>query len=211
MANCLIITSYLENSSKFKINKNDYDYIICADGGYEIALKLDLTPNLIIGDFDSGNPPKNSNIFIITLPKEKDLTDTEACIKKAIDLDFNDITILGGIGGRLDHTLGNISLLKKYYSPNISMTILNYQNYVFLLKNKAVTIKKNNYKYLSIISQSDISEGIYLKGFKYPLNNYTLTNETTLGISNEIISEKALIKVTNGALLVVLSNDIDKV
>lgn len=209
MASCLIITSYLEDLEKYKIDDINYDYIICADGGYKIACKLNITPNLIIGDFDSSMPPSDSNIFIITLPKEKDVTDTEACLKKAIDIGFNNITILGGIGGRLDHTLANLALLNKYSNPNLSITILTYQNYVFLLDNSSATIRKNNYKYLSIISQSDISEEIFIKGVKYPLSHAILNNATTLGISNEITHDKAIIRVDNGKLLVILSKDVD--
>ncbi|MDD4377307.1 MAG: thiamine diphosphokinase [Eubacteriales bacterium] len=210
MANCLIFTSYLEYPERISLQKKYFDYIICADGGYIIAEQLGFKPNLIIGDFDSSNPPRIADAFVVTLSKEKDITDTEAAVKKACEMGFTDITILGGTGGRLDHTLGNIGLLDKYNSPGRSISLLSYQNYVFLIENTTISIRKNDFKYLSVISHSNISTGVFIRGVKYPLSHADLTNSTTLGISNEITDEKAIIKVTNGKLLVILSKDIDK-
>lgn len=210
MSKCLIITSYLEKKNSNFFDKSYFDYIICADGGQYVAEALNIMPNLIIGDFDSSKRPSITDAFIVSLPKEKDLTDTDAAIWKAIEMGFRDITILGGLGGRIDHTLGNIALLDKYSKRHCNISIMDSQNYMFLIENTTITVKKNSYKFLSLISFSEKSTGVYIRGVQYPLTNATLTNSMTLGISNEIVENEARIKVENGKVLIIFSKDVDK-
>ena len=153
------------------------------------------------------NYKKASDIKIITLNPEKDYTDTHMALKLAIDLNSNDITIVGAIGTRLDHTLANINILKEPLEKNIKTRIIDENNQIFLI-NRSVKIKKDdNYKYLSIIPLTTTVEGITLKGFKYLLNNYILNLGQSIGVSNEQQKEEATIELKKGILIVIFSKD----
>ena len=94
MKKALIFTSFVQNLSRIHIDSNEFDLVICADGGLEIAKKLGISPDIPIGDYDSMQLPQNQKI--IKLPMEKNMTDSEAAIDFAISDGFNDITVIGG-------------------------------------------------------------------------------------------------------------------
>lgn len=182
----LIFTGYIPNINKIKINQEKYDFVIAADKGYEYALQIDVCPDLIIGDFDTAHFPTCTftHSKLITLPAEKDMTDTEAALDIAATKHPSSITILGGLGGRFDHTMGNIALLSKYDLP---ITIKDEKNSVTLLRPGKYFVAKTEYKYLSLVPYSPAVSGLSVRGVKYPLEDAELTHNNTLGISNEII------------------------
>ena len=100
MNKCLIITSLVEGVKRLSVSKADYDCVICADGGLLVANKLKITPDLLIGDYDSMAMPENTDL--IKLPMEKNMTDSEAAIDMAVSKGYDDITVLGGLGGRFE-------------------------------------------------------------------------------------------------------------
>lgn len=211
---CLIILSYIQNCSSDFVESmvEDASYIIAADGGQDHAQKYGLSPNLVIGDFDSTSE-KDFRIFdceYITYPCEKDLTDTEACVEKAIELGFKDVVVLGGIGGRLDHTLGNIGILSEFYERLDSLVFADEMNEMSLFINTTVHVPKNNYTYFALVSLDEYASGISIKGAKYNLDNYTLPRGTTLGISNEVVDDYATVSVTDGKVLLIRSTDFTK-
>lgn len=208
MSKALVITAYLNGSCNQLLSKLNYDTVICADGGLEVAERLNLQPDILIGDYDSMPLPKNRNV--IRLPMEKDMTDSEAAIDLAFSKGFDDVLVIGGLGGRFDHTMGNIGILAKYCKEPVTLAFADEQNYIFMVSPGRITIPKNNYKYLGIISYSPITSGLTIKGVKYPLNNFKLKNNTSLGVSNEIIDKNAEIEFNSGQLLIVLSNDLAK-
>lgn len=206
MGKTLIITSHIEHLELLTLNPDSFRHIICADGGHVIAKKLGLSADYFIGDYDSSPAPSAPDI--VMLPMEKDMTDSEAAIDYAVSMGFDDITLLGGLGGRFDHTMGNIGLLAKYCGKLSHLAVCDGQNYVFMVKPGRVHIPKNEYKYLGIISYGGTAHGVTLKGVKYPLKDYNLPNDTTLGVSNEIIDEEAEISFDEGKLLIILTKDI---
>lgn len=216
--NILIFTGYIPNIEKIKINSKKFDFVISADKGYEYAFKLGISPDLIIGDFDTASLPApiDAHTKVITLPAEKDMTDTEAALDIAATKQPASITLLGGLGGRFDHTMGNISLLYKYDLP---ITIKDEKNSVKLLRPGKYFVEKDEYKYISLVPFSASVSGLSISGTKYTLENATLTHGNTLGISNEILdiyqddklsgesSPICEISFKNGGLLVCQSND----
>lgn len=195
------------------ILKEKYDYIIAVDKGIEALHELNIKPNYIVGDFDSVNKKiidiyRNENIPIQEHNPEKDYTDTELGIKLAISLKATKISIVGGIGTRLDHTLANIHILKHCLDNNIACEILDTHNKVYLI-NCNVQIEKSKAfgKYISLIPLTTEVSGITLRGFKYPLKDYTLTIGRSLGISNEIEDEYADIVLKEGILIVIETKD----
>lgn len=201
----LIFTSHIDGFENIIINKSDYDAFICADGGHIFASALNIAADYYIGDYDSSSKPDNSHCIV--LPCEKDVTDSEAAIDLAIEKGFNNITVLGGLGGRFDHTMGNIGLLSKYSDKAEHVAFVDGNNYVFMLLPGIHKIPKNKYKYMGLISYGDTVRNLTLRGTKYTLENHNLNNSTTLGVSNEITSDKSVISFTSGKLLVILSND----
>ena len=196
---------------KNEILKNNYKNIIAVDKGLEMLDECNIKPNYIIGDFDSLNENilekyiNDTSIEITKLNPEKDYTDTHMALKLAIELESKEITILGAIGSRIDHTLANIHILKETLEKEIKCNILNENNNITLI-NKT-TIIENKYPYISLIPLTTTAEGVTLKGFKYSLNNTTMKIGESIGVSNEQIEEKATIELKNGILIVIQSKD----
>lgn len=204
----LVITAYISKSEYIEL-ENDFDMVICADGGYERAKELEIAADYIIGDYDSASsPPSSEDGNTIFLPTEKDMTDTEAALTLAIEKGATDITIAGGLGGRFDHTMGNIGILAGYNSEKIKVSIMDGQNHVAMLNPGSHTIKKGIYKYVGIISYGETARGVTLTGFKYPLRGFDLKNNTSLGVSNEITGKQGTIEFEEGRLLVIRSRDL---
>lgn len=136
------------------LQKNRFEKIIAADKGLEILNKININPDYIIGDFDSVKKEileQYKNTPITYLKPEKDFTDTHMALKLAIEKDAKQITIVGAIGTRLDHTIANIHILKEALEKNIKMQIIDENNKIALI-NKNTKIKKDNkYKYISLI------------------------------------------------------------
>lgn len=213
MVKTIIITggNINEEFIKNEILKNNYKNIIAVDKGLEILYKCEIKPNYIIGDFDSLN--ENilkkyvgiEDIKIIKLNPEKDYTDTHMALKLAIELESTQITILGAIGTRIDHTLANIHILKEPLEKNIKCNILNENNNITLINNNTVILKE--YPYISLVPLTTSVEGVTLKGFKYPLNNAKMQIGESIGVSNEQIEDEATIELKSGILIVIQSTD----
>lgn len=198
---------------KSLIEDINIEYVICADGGLEKAEKLNLKPNLILGDFDSVSynvleKYKKLNIETITFPIEKDYTDMELAIEYACNKGFKDVVLIGASGTRLDHTIANILLLEKYSLLEINIEIIDNNNYISIISNNA-HIKIHNKKgyFVSLVPVTETIEGLTLEGFKYPLNNVNVKRGSTLCISNEIIEDIGVVKLIKGSAFVFISKD----
>lgn len=207
MYKCYIITAYIIGNLSSLLDNKKGDYIICADGGYALAAKEKIVPNLVIGDFDSYKGTLPAEIKTIILPKEKDETDTLACVKYAITLGFKEIVILGGTGGRLDHTIANIQCLYYGAKNGISIVLRDEKNIVSVHLPSSFRVEKYQDYKLSLFAFSQICEGVTIRGLKYPLSDYTLDESFPLGVSNEFIDDFADISFKKGVLLLILSRD----
>jgi thiamine pyrophosphokinase len=189
------------------------DLCIAADIGAENAKLLGDTPDLIVGDFDSAKLDALKNDFpkaeITVVPAEKDFTDSELAIETAIKKGATEIVIIGGLDGRLDHTLTNIALLEDLTKSGIYVTMTNGKNRIRYIENTSTLIPRSYFKYLSLIPRTDKVKGVTILGCKYPLEKATLTKSTQgLTVSNEISQNCAFIAVKKGGLLIIESSDI---
>lgn len=190
-----------------------FDNIIASDKGLEMLDKQGITPNYIIGDFDSIDKRildkyiNNKNIEIRRLNPEKDYTDTHMALKLAIEIKSIEVIILGGIGTRIDHMLANIHILKETLEKGIGCKIVDSRNEIQLINKKTILKLNKNYKYISLIPLTTKAEGITLKGFKYPLSNATLEIGHSIGVSNEQASDNAIIDLKAGILILIKSKD----
>lgn len=207
MKKCAIITSYIEGNLSDLIDGYEADCILCADGGYNYAKAAGITPDYLIGDFDSLDGQLPSGIETITYPAEKDDTDTGLCLQAALDMGCSDILIIGGLGGRFDHSVANIQIMAGHVQEAERIAIKDKKNYCTILHNGRLELTKKNGQHVSILSLSDTSSGVSVSGLKYPLSNYTLKRTFPLGVSNEYEEDTAVICVKNGTLLIILSED----
>lgn len=207
---CLILLSYMECVTPDMAQElaEAADYIIAADGGQNRAREFGLQPDCVIGDFDSTTLDEDFDCIYITYPAEKDLTDTEAALTHALEKGCRNVILLGGMGGRLDHTMGNIGLLDKYYSSFDHMEFIDGKNRMELLKDSGRTLKRDaRYKYFGLVSLNAEASGIDIRGAKYELTGASLERASTLGVSNEFKEDTVEICVQEGILLIVRSAD----
>lgn len=189
------------------------DLCIAADIGADNAKKLGDTPDIIVGDFDSAKLDFLKKDFpkaeITVVPSEKDFTDSELAIETALKKGADEIVIIGGLDGRLDHTLTNLSLLEALAKSGIYVTMTSGKNRVRYIESTSTLIPRSYFKYLSLIPRTDKVKGVTVMGCKYPLEKATLTKSAQgLTVSNEITENCAFISVKKGGLLIIESSDI---
>lgn len=196
------------------LEKEQPELMIAADSGMEFFYRNGIKPDVIVGDFDSVKPEaltyfkEQPDIELRELNPIKDDTDTEFAIRLAIERGAERITILGGTGSRLDHVLGNIELLGIGLEKRVSIELLDAHNRIRMI-DKGITLLKGEQfgTYVSLIPYTSQVEGLSLRGFRYPLTDYCLKGFCSLGVSNEIAEEEAVITFDKGILLVIESRD----
>ncbi|MBR4721160.1 MAG: thiamine diphosphokinase [Clostridia bacterium] len=185
-------------------NIENADFVIVCDKGYEYAKMSGITPDLIVGDFDSFSGELPKEITTVTLPCEKDETDTMAAVKYAVDSGFSEIQLFCALGGRLDHLLGNLQTAAYAAKSGVFVKIADRENESYVFSNSKISIPKKDGFSLSLISLTDKCENVSILGGKYTLDNAVLTNASTLGISNEWVND-ITVSVGDGVLAVVIS------
>ena len=182
------------------------DLCIAADSGYRNALALGVTPTLLLGDFDSlGECEIPKEIECVKVPAEKDFTDTQLAIDTAVQKGATELVIIGGLDGRLDHTLSNLAILEDLNQRKIPAVITDGKNRVRYIHSTSTLIAKSGFRYLSLLTLSEKAKGVSIEGCKYPLKNATLNRNFQYAVSNEITGNCALISVRKGGIYIVES------
>lgn len=181
------------------------DIIICADKGLNHAKSLKISPDIVVGDFDSYKDelPENAEIFY-SIP-EKDDTDTMLAVKTALERRAEKIIIHGALGGRFDHAFANIQTLLYIYKHGCIAEISDCDNVITVCGEGEHFFEVWDDWYFSVFALTEKLEIERMNGVKYPLENYCMKNSFPLGVSNEIIESKALLKIRSGTALVVRS------
>lgn len=178
------------------------DFYICCDSGLKHREGLGIIPDLIVGDFDSYEKP-HEETETIALPCEKDDTDTVFAVKEALARGFQQFLLVGVIGGRLDHTLGNVSLLLMLNSQGKDAMAVDDYSEMEVVSNSPVQID-GQYAFFSLLNISGTAQGVNIKNAKYPLHDAEITCEYQYGISNEVLPGRtAEVSVRNGRLLLI--------
>lgn len=196
------------------IKREKFDCFIAADSGMEFFYRMGIVPQYIVGDFDSVKQNilayfrRQDEIRFIEFQPEKDETDTELALKLAISLAPDEICVIGATGSRIDHVLGNIQLLCKPLENHIPCMLVDPTNRI-RLAGRQLTMKKADQfgKYVSFLPLTTEAEGVTLRGFKYPLTEYCMTSDNSLGVSNEITADVAEVTVQKGILIMIESRD----
>jgi len=199
----------LSDLSQAKNIITNEDCLIAADGGVKHVLKLGLTPQIIIGDFDSISPTligqsRLSPTTLIKFPRKKDKTDFELATDYCLEKKFQEIIIFGILGDRIDHMIANIFLLAKIQTENksIKIKIIEGKKEIYIL-NKEIIINGQTGDEVSIIPVSGKLEGIVTEGLYYRLIDDTLSFGSTRGVSNVMNKTSAKITVINGIALII--------
>lgn len=189
---------------------DDERYVICADGGLRHALRLGIEPDVIIGDFDTYKAKLPDKWEIIKYPPEKDDTDTMLAVKLALSRGYKNITICGGLGGRLDHTFANIQALRYILRHGGNGELVDDSNVATMQGPGVKVYSRLRGYYCSLFSFGDECSGITATGFKYPLKNGVLKNSFPLGASNVVTGKSGVISIEKGTLLVIFSKDVNQ-
>jgi thiamine pyrophosphokinase len=183
----------------------NYDFLIAADRGLEYCKNLNLTPDLIIGDFDSlGYVPDAENIIVLN--SDKDESDTFFAANYAADNGFDELHIFGATGGRFSHTMSNIQTLHYCSDKNIKNFIYDKEEILTVISsekgNSKLTFDENRKGYISVFSLSEKCK-VTIKNLKYELEKSLFKNTYPRGLSNEFIGKNSEIQVFDGAVLVI--------
>ena len=186
------------------------DITVAADSGIRNALALGDRVDVAVGDFDSfpeREIPESAEI--VRLKPEKDITDAQAAIEIAIERGADSFVIIGGLSGRLDHTLANLSILEDLAARNYyAIATDGFSRVHFVNGSSALIGRGGGFKYFSLLPVSDVVKGVSIEGAKYPLKNVKLSRRNGgFATSNEIEGNCALISVKKGALYLIESRD----
>ena len=205
-----ILTGGVIHPDNLHIAPTDDDLIIAADSGLNNAKKLGLSVKTVVGDYDSlGHAPDvDAGVEVITVPTEKDVTDTQLAVELALTRGATELHIIGGLGGRLDHTLSNLAILEDLANKKIRAVIEDGQNRVRLLRNDSTILPRSKYAYVSLLALDPTVKGVEIEGVKYPLKNARLTRTFGFAVSNEITGNCCFISARKGTLLIIESRDI---
>lgn len=200
MKNCYIICA--GEGEEICINKNEGDFVIAVDAGFNKCKKNGITPDLIIGDFDSlGFIPEEKNV--ITMPVRKDDTDTFAAVKVGLKKGFERFIFYAASGGiRPEHTYANMSLLA-YISKKGKYAFMDCSSYTITAVTDGKIMFPDKMKGdISVFSFDNESHGVTEKGLEYSLDNVVMYNTTVTGISNSFTGRNSSIEVKSGTLII---------
>lgn len=176
------------------------DFNIFCDSGLAHQEGLGIAPHLIVGDFDS-HPNPHLDVETIVLPCEKDDTDTVFAAKEALRRGFDDFLLLGAVGARLDHTLGNVSILLMLHALGKRALLVDDWSEMEIAAKGPVLID-DSYPFFSLLNISGTARGITVENAKYPLRDAEIPCTYQYGISNEVLpGRQARVSVQEGELL----------
>ena len=176
-------------------------FVIAADKGLEYTKKLGLSPDLILGDFDSlGYIPENAEVF----PVEKDDTDAMLAVRAGLNAGCGDFYLYAALDGqRVDHTVANFQLLAFLADRGASGTLLGLQQCATVIKDGVIRFPKEFEGGFSVFCLGADAQRVSIRGGAYEAENVTLTTAFPLGVSNHFIGKEVEISVQNGRLLVI--------
>ena len=197
----------LPNIDKARSLLQEDDYIICADGGTRHARSLGITPDLIIGDLDSVEQEavqkfKENRVRVETYSHDKNETDLELGIHRALEFTPQQIVIIAALGGRLDQTIANITLLSDIRLSSVDVRLDDGVEEVLLCRDQA-QIHGQSGDIVSLIPWQGAVSEIQTTNLKWALYKETLYPDKTRGISNEITDDPASVSIGSGFLLIV--------
>lgn len=198
-------TCYIVGAGDFygELSPRDGDIIIAADGGYDTLKKLGIEPDLLLGDMDSISAPQGG-VEKMIYPVRKDETDTHLAYLEGVRRGYTDFAVLGGVGGRDDHTFANYSLLIYAKNRGHSIKIIGSRCDIFAIKNEGVALRGTGGCHFSAFAFGGEARGVSIRGLEYEAENITLTPEFPLAVSNRFLDRDGYIEVKDGTLILMV-------
>lgn len=193
-----------------QVNVGEEDLVIAVDGGINYCAVLEIEPDILIGDFDSVNEAQREAILqmkeeaperVVVLKPEKDDTDMLAALRLGLEKGYDYFLLYGACGGRMEHTIANIQSLLYLKNHGAVGYLMDGNGMVFVMKNEEVKLKDNLEGYFSLFCLGKEAKGVNIRGMKYELADYVMTNDFPIGVSNEFIGKEATVSVEDGELV----------
>lgn len=204
MKTCCLVAASEFNAVAFRRMHAEgrFDSIVAVDAGYRSLQEASCVPDFTLGDFDSlGFVPQGDNVE--THPTHKDKSDLELAFDYVFEGGYDEVFVFGSLGGRLDHTLGNLQVGARFAERGLAVTFVDRDSFVRVLVGPATfELPPLETGTVSVFSVSDMAYGVTELGLEYPLHDACLSNRTTLGLSNELVGKPASVSVDRGTLLV---------
>lgn len=181
------------------------ELILAADSGYEKAAACGVVPDILVGDFDSLRCDRSTlpaSMEVCKVPCEKDVTDTMLACDVAIDRGCNQITIIGGTGGRADHGLSNILYLENLENRHVDALLTDGENRIRVCRDRTILLPDRG-GYFSVCALDDCV--VTLSGCKYPLTNAPLRRDLPYAVSNEVLPGETASVILRGTAVVIES------
>ncbi len=210
MSVCYIIASM---KTEYKINRKSGDFVIAADGGF--AQNVGTCPDAVIGDFDSlGFIPQGENVQVY--PAKKDDTDMMLAVKLGLAKGYREFVLLGGIGGRFDHTMANVQTLAYLHAHGATGRLKGDETDIFLIGSvpnqdatpesgaiDRISFSKETEGIFSVFAYGGTANGVTIRGGEYEVKEVSLDDSFPLGVSNSFVGKEVSISVGEGRLIVV--------
>lgn len=201
-------TCYIVGAGQFTprgLTPGQGDFVIAADGGLRALETVGLTPDLLIGDLDSlGSHPLPEGVPLEKHPVEKDDTDTGIALAQGYAMGYRQFVLCGCAGGRVDHLIANFQSMCRCSKMGAAVRLIAPDYDAYALHNGSMLLPHRPAgTTVSVFCHGDKAEGVTLRGLYYPLDDYTLTCDHPLGVSNQHTEETAEISVQNGTLLII--------
>lgn len=205
MKTCVIIGSVpVTKPEKLKEYCVD-SFVICADGGFDVAMQHGIAPDLIVGDFDSIKAELPQEVETIQLPVHKDDSDTMFAIREAMRRGYQEFILFGVLGGeRFDHSYASLCTLQFIAMQNGRGVIMGDNCQVFVLSSGRLRLKDMVGQGISVFPFGVPSCMVSYQGLEYPLNRHTLYSQDPLGVSNRILEPQAEIILHSGIALIMI-------
>lgn len=192
------------------VSVGEEDLVIAVDGGINYCGVLEIEPDIILGDFDSVNEAQREAILamkeqvperVVVLKPEKDDTDMLAALRLGLEKRYDYFLLYGATGGRLEHTLANIQCLLYLKEQGAVGYLMDGSGMIFVMKDEEVKLRANLEGYFSLFCLGKEAKGVTIRGMKYELEDYTMTNAFPIGVSNEFVGQEATVSVRDGELV----------
>ena len=204
---CVIICASPEADVEFlaRFVRGD-DFIVCADGGLSYVLAAGAEPDLIVGDFDSYDGVLPESVETVTLNRRKDFSDTHIAADIALERGYRDIVLMFATGGRLDHTLSNICVLKYLSGRGASACAVSARERVYYCSD-SLEIGGCEGKTFSLIAYNcDNCTATCAGDIEYPVSDTVFSSGVSLGLSNVSRGDRLSLRVSDGEMLLIIND-----
>ncbi|WP_165056744.1 MULTISPECIES: thiamine diphosphokinase [unclassified Adlercreutzia] len=206
MRTCALVGASEFNAEHFQEMdaQGAFDFVIAVDGGFAHLEGIGRTPDMALGDFDSlGYVPRGMRVTRFS--PDKDQSDMELALQRAKSMRYTDVYVYGGLGGRLDHTLANLQVLALFSERGLFVTAVGEKEAItFVTGPDTLELSAAEAGTVSVLSMSDEARGVFERGLKWELDDFTLSNRTSRGLSNEFAGEAVMIGVESGTIAVLV-------